>query len=330
MPGVSTPIPNRYPVEITPPDITPWAAGNTGVPYVHRLESAVPGPSVMVAAVVHGNEPCGAVALDWLLRTGFTPRRGSITLAFMNHAAYAAFDAADPNATRWLDEDFNRLWGPGRLDTGRPTRERERAREVAALVAETDYLLDIHSFQHPGPPLAMAGWCEKGVALARGTGLPERIVMDRGHAAGMRMRDHCAFGEPELAPAALLLECGQHWAAASADLALAATCRFLCHLGLADEGLAQTLSAPARSLALAPPPPQQVFEVTEAVTIESAEGFRFAEAFTGGEILEKAGTLIGHDGTRPVRTPYDDCLLVMPSMRLWQGQTAVRLARRRN
>ncbi|MEL7138588.1 MAG: succinylglutamate desuccinylase/aspartoacylase family protein [Pseudomonadota bacterium] len=327
---MSAPLPNAYPVEIVPPDITPWAAGNTGVAHVHRLEGGAPGPSVMIAAVVHGNEPCGAVAVDWLLRTGFRPLRGSLTLAFMNHTAYAAFDPADPNATRWLDEDFNRLWAPGRLDEGAATRERERAREVAALVAETDYLLDLHSFQHPGPPLAMAGWCEKGVALARGTGLPERIVMDRGHAAGMRMRDHGAFGDADAAPAALLLECGQHWAAVSADLALAATCRFLAYLGLANEGLAANLNGPARDLATAEPAAQQVFEVTEAVTIRSPQGFSFAEAFTGGEILPKAGTLIGHDGDQPVRTPYENCLLVMPSMRLWQGQTAVRLARRRD
>ncbi|MEM7497155.1 MAG: succinylglutamate desuccinylase/aspartoacylase family protein [Pseudomonadota bacterium] len=322
------PLPNTYPVEIEPPDIRGWAVGNAGVPYVHRLEGGAPGPAVMIAAVVHGNEPCGAVALDWLLRSRFRPSRGSLTLAFMNHEAYSAFDPADPNATRWLDEDFNRLWAPGRLDAGAETRERARAREVAPLVAEADYLLDIHSFQHPGPPLAMAGWCEKGVALSRGVGLPQRVVMDRGHAAGMRMRDHGAFGMAEAAPAALLLECGQHWAAVSADLALAATYRFLAHLGLADETLAMSLPVAPRSLALGAPPVQEIFEVTQALTIESEEGFRFAQTFTGGEILPEAGTLIGHDGGRAVCTPYDDCLLVMPSMRLWRGQTAVRIARR--
>ena len=37
--------------------------------------------------------------------------------------------------------------------------------------------------------------------------------------------------------------------------------------------------------------------------------------------------LIVTDGDREVRTPYDDCVLVMPSKRLYRGQTAVRLGR---
>ena len=40
-----------------------------------------------------------------------------------------------------------------------------------------------------------------------------------------------------------------------------------------------------------------------------------------------AGTVIAYDGTRPIRTPYDDCVLIMPSRRLAPGLTAVRLGR---
>ena len=38
-------------------------------------------------------------------------------------------------------------------------------------------------------------------------------------------------------------------------------------------------------------------------------------------------TLIGRDNGHEVRTPYDDCVLIMPSRRLARGQTAVRLGR---
>ena len=67
--------------------------------------------------------------------------------------------------------------------------------------------------------------------------------------------------------------------------------------------------------------------MTEAVTI-IGETFNFAGDFTGGEVITEEGTLLGHDGDREVRTPYPDCMLVMPSKRLWKGQTAVRLAHR--
>ena len=47
----------------------------------------------------------------------------------------------------------------------------------------------------------------------------------------------------------------------------------------------------------------------------------------GLEKIPRKGTLIAEDGDRPILTPYDDCILVMPSRRLTPGQTAVRLGR---
>ena len=73
-------------------------------------------------------------------------------------------------------------------------------------------------------------------------------------------------------------------------------------------------------------PRQRVIEVTEAVTI-TGSGFEFAGDYRGLEVLEKKGTLIGRDDDREVRTPYDNCVLIMPSRRLVRGQTAVRLGR---
>ena len=103
-------IPNDYPVDLSPPDISAYENGNTGVPYIWTFDSGVAGPNVMISAVVHGNEPCGAIALDWLFQNDVRPVMGRLTLAFMNVAAYQAFDPADPNATRWMEEDFNRVF----------------------------------------------------------------------------------------------------------------------------------------------------------------------------------------------------------------------------
>ena len=62
------------------------------------------------------------------------------------------------------------------------------------------------------------------------------------------------------------------------------------------------------------------------VTIETDE-FRFTEDFRGLEVIARAGTVIGHDGDRPIPTPYDDCVLIMPSRRLRRGESAVRFGR---
>jgi hypothetical protein len=72
--------------------------------------------------------------------------------------------------------------------------------------------------------------------------------------------------------------------------------------------------------------PQRVIEVTQAVTI-SGDHFDFVEDFHGLEVLPKKGSVIGRDDGKEVRTPYDNCVLIMPSRRLVKGQTAVRLGR---
>jgi hypothetical protein len=45
------------------------------------------------------------------------------------------------------------------------------------------------------------------------------------------------------------------------------------------------------------------------------------------EVVPRAGTVIATDGPKPIRTPYDDCVLVMPTATPRRGQTAVRLGR---
>ena len=102
----------------------------------------------MISAVVHGNEPCGAVALDWLFRNDVRPSRGKLSLGFMNIEAYQAFDRENPAATRWVDEDFNRLWDLSTLDGDRQSSElTRRAREVRPWMETVDTLLDLHSMQ---------------------------------------------------------------------------------------------------------------------------------------------------------------------------------------
>ncbi|MDH3667183.1 MAG: succinylglutamate desuccinylase/aspartoacylase family protein [Paracoccaceae bacterium] len=315
-------IPNELPVDLIGPDIAAYAVGNTGIPYVWSFEAGRPGPHVMISAIVHGNEPCGSVALDWLMSQDVRPLKGTLTLAFMNTQAASRFDPADPNASRWVDEDFNRVWSAEALASDRDSVELRRARQVQPLVASADYLLDLHSMQQPAPGLALAGWQERGVRLAQLVGVPDRIVIDRGHAAGMRMRDHGAFSADDGQAAALLLECGQHWETGAADLAKEASARFLTGLSVIGPELLDGLGA-------LDPAPQTVWEVAEAVTITS-ERYTHTQPFTGGEIIAEKGTLLGHDGERPVVSPHDDCMLVMPSKRLWRGQTAVRLARRRD
>jgi predicted deacylase len=300
-------------VELAAPDLRSYEAGNTGIPYVTAFDSGRAGPHVLVNALTHGNELCGAIALDHVLRAGVRPLAGKLTLSFANIDAYRRFDPANPGASRFVDEDFNRLWDASILDGPRRSTELARARALRPIIESADLLLDLHSMQLASPPLMLAGLVDKSLALARKVGVPATIVRDAGHAAGRRMRDYGAFGDPASPKTALLVECGQHWERRSAELAIETTRRFLAATGVLAERFA-------------PAPPQRVVDVTEAVTIAS-ERFRFTEEFHGLEVIPEAGTLIARDGEREIRTPYDDCVLIMPSRRLVRGQTAVRLGR---
>jgi predicted deacylase len=315
------PEPN-YRVELTPPDIEPYRSGNTGIDYVTTFDSGIAGPHVLVTALTHGNEICGAIALDRLFRAGVRPRRGNLTLAFDNIAAYRSFDPRVPVASRFVDEDFNRLWSPATLDGPRQSAELVRARALRPIVEAADFLLDIHSMQYATAPLMLAGTLAKSLVLARRVGIPELIMCDVGHAAGPRMRDYGSFGDPASPKTALLIESGQHWERRAAEVATDVMLRFLITVGSVTREDAQPLAGPDFDAH----PQQRVIEVTEAITI-AGERFEFVKDFRGLEVLPKKGTLIGRDDGREIRTPYDNCVLMMPSRRLAKGQTAVRLGR---
>jgi predicted deacylase len=312
---------NRFPIELTAPVIDAHRRGNAGVDFVHTFESGRPGPHVMVNAVTHGNEICGAITVDRLLAMGLRPVRGTITLSFANIEAFLRFDPAQPFATRFIDEDFNRVWRPETLDGPRDSVELRRARQLRPFVESADFLFDIHSMLEPSPAVMICGPLDKGIDFAFGVGIPKFIVSDEGHANGTRMRDFGGFGDPSSPKNALLVECGQHWERRAAEVAWQSTWRFLSRLDVVDADLA------AREIEAAPPGPQMLVRVTEAV-VARTPSFRFAREFSGMQVIPKAGDPIAYDGDTVVRAPYDDCVLVMPvPNNVKTGLTAVRLGR---
>src|SRR5687767_10517666 len=136
-------------IELAAPDIEPHRASDTGTDYVHTFDSGKPGPHVMVNALTHGNEICGAIVVDRLLREQLRPTRGALTLSFANIDAFRRFETANPYASRFVDEDFNRVWTPATLDGKGDSVELRRARQLRPFVDRADLLLDIHSMLEP-------------------------------------------------------------------------------------------------------------------------------------------------------------------------------------
>jgi hypothetical protein len=311
----------HYPIEVEFPDIARWRHGNTGVDYLHSFDSGVAGPHVMIMGLTHGNEVSGAIAVDALLRAGLRPPRGRVTLGFANVEAYRRFDAERPDASRFVDEDLNRVWSEDRLDSGGDSLELRRARALRPVIDSVDLLLDIHSMHEAAPALMLSGPLEKGMRFAEEIGVPENIIADAGHANGRRMRDYGGFGDPASPKNALLIETGQHFATSSKLVALDAAARFLLKTNqtAADINLKNLLLPDA-------PVPQRKLHVTHAIAAESTD-VEFLRDLRGLKAIERAGTAIARDGARQIVTPYDNCVVVMPSIRqLRPGITVMRLA----
>ena len=310
---------SRSAIDLTPPDVTPYRRGNTGIDYVTTLDGGRPGPHVVINALTHGNEICGAIAIDRLFRLGVRPARGRLTLVLANVAAYLGFDPDNPYASRCVEEDFNRVWSPEALDGRRDSCELRRARQLRPVFESADLLLDVHSMTNDTAPLTLCGRTARGRELARRLGYPSWIVADGGHASGRRLLDYGAFAAPDGGPTALLVECGQHWKTGTATVAVETCLRFLLNADIIDADVALPHLRRRDE-------PLRMVEVTQAVTART-DSFAFIRAFVGLEVLPRAGTLIAHDGDAPVVTPHDDCVLIMPARRAKAGQTAVRLGR---
>ncbi|MGH7057241.1 MAG: peptidase M14 [Acetobacteraceae bacterium] len=309
----------RFTVSLACPDLTPWLDGNTGVRGFTTWKSRKPGPHVALIALTHGNEIAGAVALARLLEADFRPETGRVTFGFSNLAAFARFDPRQPTASRFIDEDMNRLWDEAVLNGPRRSSELDRAREIRPLLSEVDLLLDLHSMLWPSEPLILCGAAEKGRRLARGIAVPGLAVADRGHASGRRMIDYAPFVDPATPCAANLLEAGPHWEPATVETALAAIAGMLRHAGLIDHHRALRENGEGAFR-------QRFAEVIRTVTAGSGT-FSFVQPFRGGDIVPRCNTLIALDGEEEIRTPCEDCMLIMPSLRPSRGHTAVRLAR---
>lgn len=306
-------------LELIPPDISPYRKGGSDIPYVTTFESGRPGPHVMVCALTHGNEISGAIALDHLFRNDVRPAHGRLSLVFANTAAYGLFTPQNPFASRFVDEDMNRLWGAEALSQDIRNVERLRVQALRPLVENVDHLLDLHSMQAGNHPLYLCGPSEKGRKFAQALGSTAAIVSDFGHANGTRLRDYGRFNTPGDIPVSLLAECGAHWHQSTAEVAIQTTYRFLHATGtITTETAAPHIGTGSTS--------DRWVEVTDRF-IPETESAGFVEPYIGLETIPAAGTIYAHDGARDMRTSFDDCVLIMPARHLIKGQTAVRLGR---
>jgi predicted deacylase len=306
--------PDNSPLEVLPRDLSAYRQGNTGIDYVHRFGSGRPGPHVLINALTHGNEICGMVAATHLLDSGVRPKIGTLTVSFANVQAYEAFDIDRPYENRQLVHNLNRIWSPEMLDGSEQSPELRRARELRPVLAAADSILDIHSTRAPVQPFWVYPEFERNAALTLAVGNPlVHLVMPPGAAPGTGVMSYARHGDPASdGLGAVVVECGQHFARSSADLATDVTLRFLAHHGLIDAMPAPADSAPARR-----------FRLLEVHLVQTPQ-FAFTRPVIGFETFAQA-ELIAVDADKEIRSPCDGCTIFMPTREPVVGREGVYL-----
>ncbi len=301
-------------IEVMPRDLSAYRLGNVGVDFVHRFDSGVPGPHVLINALTHGNEFCGMVAACHLLDTGVRPLRGTLTVSFANVAAYETFDSARPFDSRQITHNFNRIWSEEWLDGTQDSVELRRARAMRAVVAQADHILDIHSTSQDVVPFWVYPAFARNARAASALASPAvHLVMPQGLGSGTPVIQHGRHGQADSnAGVAVVVECGQHFKQSTADLAIQVTLDFLGHFGLMD-----------RTVSAAPAPRR--FELLSTHVVANTD-FRFTRPVIGFETFAK-GELIAVDGEQPIHAPCDDCTLFMPTREPVVGREGVYLTR---
>lgn len=303
----------------TKTDISAYQDSNTGIDYVHCINTGKDGPHVMISCLTHGNEPCGIHVIKQLLDRDIRPKRGKLSLSFNNPAAYDRFDPENPRAFRFVDHDLNRVWGHGVIDHNH-TLEGRRAAQLRPYIHTADALLDIHSTTYCLQPFFIHPDTQKTDALMHGLrcGMNEVRYKDGGM-LGKPLIEDDHFTSPDNDAVATVVECGQHLSDTAPLIAQKAALNFLSHFDMLDDGDLELLMPDY------PLPSGKRFEMTESFFAKS-DDFEFLLDFTGFDPVAK-DAVVARDGTDEIRAPHDDCVVIFARPWAKKGSEAISFGR---
>ncbi len=198
-----------------------------GISGVWRVGAGVHGPTVVVSAGIHGDEPSGLWAMSKVMgeitKGTLALRNGSITFVAGNELAIREH-------RRQIRHNLNRLFG--RSEIRAPGQyEYERARQLEPVLLESDYIMDFHSTSKPSPSFALLydRRFQDGVKL----GFPHIMYGDHDLFQNLVQGTTIGFTESHGVPG-IVLEAGQHQARSSFRSAYKYLRMFLAMHGIID------------------------------------------------------------------------------------------------
>lgn len=285
---------------------------------VGRVRGAARGPTVIVLAGIHGNEPAGIRAARRILS-----RLGTETVATRGEIVFLAGNLTALGARkRFIHLDLNRQWTPEKVSriTGDPevglAAEDVEQRELHAALSEFTaraeapiYFLDLHTSSADGPPFVTVGDTLRNRRFASQLPLPLILGLEE-QVDGALLEYLNNFGFITLG-----VEGGRHDADISADHLESVVWLALVAAGALDAGALPDLERHRERLARAGRGFPSVVEVRRRHAVSSGDGFRMEPGFTNFAPVER-GRILARDGRGPIRAP-ESGLLLLP---LYQGQ----------
>ncbi|MDE2029802.1 MAG: succinylglutamate desuccinylase/aspartoacylase family protein [Alphaproteobacteria bacterium] len=260
------------------------------------------GPCLLILGAIHGNEKCGAEAIRRIvpeIRSGAVAlTRGRVTFVpVANPRAYA-------QDVRFTERNLNRFLVPMEKPD---CYEAKIGNLLCPLLADCDFLLDLHSYSVGGPPFIFIGeGDEKGRVFAAGLGEHAQLTgwasayAASGHGEG-KLTDE-STGTTEYArrfgATSVTLECGQHRDPQAPDVAYRAIRNALRYLGMTGETASQTTANAARL-------------ITVRRVYYREDNGAFAKPWKHLDTVA-AGETVGHDAKGIAVTAPGDGYIVMP------------------
>ncbi len=291
---------------------------------IHQFAGLKPGPKLLVTGAVHGNEVAGVSGIQRVLTMlddgTLTLLKGTLTM----------IPIVNPLAHRLQRREGERNLNRNLRVNPIPQDFEDRiANRLCPWIAASDVLLDLHSFNNPGPAFAMIGprdndgelepfrhqAAESALAMAVGTsrlvegwlstyalGLKRRAdkAADGSRKMALQQDPHYGVGSTEYMRSqggyGITLECGQHEDPNGPEVAFKAIVRTLMLLGMVAPGSAGVAAAD-------PNRPVELLQLYEVIDREHADD-RIERPWASFDAVaegERIGTRA--DGT-PVLAPF--------------------------
>ncbi len=275
---------------------------------IGRAGNATAGPTLVVVAGVHGNEPSGLIALERVFAHLEEHRlnvRGQLVGLAGNLGALA-------RGERFLEQDMNRLWSGERMDALArppatnavgPEATEQRAlmaalQEIFATAPEGAHLVDLHTSSSRSVPFFILGDTLRNREFARRFPAPVVLGFEE-HIRGTLMEWVTSLGH-----VAIAIEGGQHDDPASIDHHEAAIWLALVHLECLREDEVPRFQEHVARLRRAREGMPGVVEIFHRHAIVPADDFRMDPGFANFAKVAR-GQRLGEDRRGVVKSPAD-------------------------